>query len=186
MLERIEVPWWGRAPLAAALGALVGMIIAFVGRTASPEAILYALVPPIAFANIVMSDLGRRRFSVFASFGAAIGSLLTVRVLGVAGAALVAVMLGGMLARRLVGRGKHRETRKGLLFMIGAGVCPLATLAAVYLVQRMKPGAPLAVGLAVFHALFWLPTAGAEAALAWSAARARSPARRALEEPPQD
>ncbi len=174
MLQRFEVPWWTRAPLAAALGGLIGLIMAFAGRGATPTALLYAVLPTVAAGNVILSDLGRRRLSIAGTFGWAIGMLVLVGLLGQIGAALAAILLGGSLAARLAQPGRFLDTRRGLMFLIGAAACPGATLGAYHLVQRTQPGEPLAIGLALFHVLFWLPAAGAEAALAWSAARARA------------
>jgi len=175
---RFDVPWWGRAAIASAAGALVGVFTAWAGATATPAAKLLAIGPLVAAANFGLADVGRRALSPLAPSVAAIATLAAVACFQAPGAALATILVGGLAASRLVSQGRHRDTRRFLLFGVGAVACPTATFAAYRIVERAAPGEPLPMALALFHALFWLPVAGAEATLAWSAARARSRAGR--------
>jgi hypothetical protein len=171
--SRLDLPWWGRAPIAAAAGALLGAATAWAGESASNPARLFALCPLLAAGNAALADVGRRPLSPLAAALAGVAALISVGCLSAAGAALSTILLGGFIAARLVGGGRHRQTRRYLLFAIGAVAGPVATILSWRLVHATAPGEPLAVGIGAFHLLFWWPVAGAEAALAWSAARAR-------------
>jgi hypothetical protein len=126
----------------------------------------------VVAGNVVLGDLGRRRFSPPLALGAGIFSLVMTGCFSYAGVALSTILLGGFVAGRHTAPGRYHELRKQILFLIGATVSPLATIASTKLVTGTAPGEPIPIGLAAYHALYWLPTAGVDAALAWSAARA--------------
>lgn len=172
----IEIPWYLRVPVATAVGALLGIIADFFALSASKAALLLALSPAVAALNTMMSDLGRRKFSIGATFGSALVVLAALGLIGRAeGAAVATIVVGGLVATRLVAPGRHIGTRRSVLFVLGALYCPMATIAAYHAVKHLAPDKPISVHLAIFHALFWLPLAASEAALAWSAARSRLP-----------
>ena len=176
----VELPWYLRVPLATAVGALLGITADLLARYASAAQLLIALSPAVAAMNTMLSDLGRRKFSVSASFGSALVVLAAFGLLGGApGASVATVLVGGLVAMRLVAPGRHESTRRGVLFVLGAVFCPLATITAYYAVKHLAPFKPISVHLAIFHILFWLPLAVSEAALAWSASKSRiaSPSR---------
>jgi hypothetical protein len=173
----IDVPWWARAPLGAAAGAAVAMAVAVV--SASVPTIFYVAVPAIAAVNLALADIGRRPFSPVATCAAAVVTLMFGGCFREYGAAVITIGLGGALGGRLARGGTHREARQLLLGAVGAVLGPLATLGAYYVAKELGVGAPLAIGVASFHFLYWLPVAGTEATLAWSAARAKERAGRA-------
>lgn len=172
----IEAPWWGRASLAAAAGALAATIARVTAPGATAPALLFVLGPACAALQIALADLGRRPFAPLATLGAAAGTFVLLALLSYAGAALGAVILGGWAAARLAAPGRHLGARRRLLFVAGCLVCPFAAILAFQVVRRLGPPDPLALGLALFQALYWFPVAGAEAALA-RAAELRIPGR---------
>jgi hypothetical protein len=166
-----DVPWWGRALLGASAGSALGMIAGAIGSRATGEVLFLGLLPLVTAGNVALADLGRRAFAGPVVAASAVASLALGACFAHVGAALVAVFLGGLAAARLARAGRLRDRRRGILFTIGAAVCPLAAIAAFYSVKAAAPGSPLGAGLGAFEGLFWAPTGAAEAALAWYAAR---------------